>query len=325
MQSLPSDSPQLLALLVLVAVLLLFEGLYLVWRSYRGSATAHLAGRLGNATPSREASLLRQRPSSRLPLIEAVLARWQGSHKLALWLQQSGTTWHPAQLATATVCVFLLALLAVQMMLHQPPWMALLAAFLAGVVPAAWAARQRARRLRKMERQLPDALDLIVRALKAGHAFSSALQMAGEELNEPIAGELRLTHEETNFGVPLERALLNLEQRVPLMDLRYFVVAVLVQREAGGNLTEALSNLARLIRERLKLHARLRVLTAEGRLSAWILALMPFMLFALICTFNRPFMEPLWTDPLGVSMVRILLCMMLLGTLWLRRITHVRV
>lgn len=325
MQAFPSDSPQLLALLVLVAVLLLFEGLYQVWRSYHGTAAGHLAGRLGSRTQDSARALLRQRPPSRLPLLEALLARWHGSRKLALWLQQSGLGWHPAQLVMATLCAFLLALLVGQVGLNAPTWLALLAALLAGSMPAAWAARQRVRRLRTIERMLPDALDLIVRALKAGHAFSSALQMAGEELNEPISGELRLTHEETNFGVPLDRALLNLEQRVPLMDLRYFVVAVLVQREAGGNLTEALANLAHLIRERLKLHAQVRVLTAEGRLSAWILALMPFFLFAVIVTFNRPFMEPLWTDPIGIAMVRILLGMMLLGILWLRRITHVRV
>lgn len=325
MQALPSDSPQLLALLVLVAVLLLLEGLYLVWHSYHGPQAGHLADRLGRPVNSSTARLLRQRPDSRLPLIDAMLARWHGSRKFALWMQQSGTGWHPAQLAAVAVLAAMLALLAVQTLLHAPLWMALGAAFLAGCAPAAWIGRQRVRRLRAIERQLPDALDLIVRALKAGHAFSSALQMAGEELGEPLAGELRLTHEEANFGVPLDQALLALEQRVPLMDLRYFVVAVLVQREAGGNLTEALTNLARLTRERLKLHARVRVLTAEGRLSAWLLSLMPFFLFGLIFTFNRPFMEPLWTDPIGLAMIRILLSMMLLGVLWLRRITHVRV
>lgn len=325
MHAFPSDSPQLLALLVLVAVLLLLEGLYLIWRSYRGPEADHLAGRLGNAAHDSVAKLLRHRKPSGFPLLDSLLARWHGSRRFALWLQQSGTGWHPAQLAAATLTAALLALLATQVLLHAAPWMALLAALAVGSLPLAWTARQRTRRMRAIERQLPDALDLIVRALKAGHAFSSSLQMAGEELNEPIAGELRLTHEEANFGVPVDQALLGLEQRVPLMDLRYFVVAVLVQREAGGNLTEALSNLARLARERLKLHARVRVLTAEGRLSAWILALMPFFLFGVIFTFNRPFMEPLWTDPIGHTMVRILLSMMLLGGLWLRRITYVRV
>lgn len=319
------DSPQLLALLVLVAVLLLLEGLYLIWRTHRGPEAGHLASRLSGHADEHSPKLLRQRKESRFPLIESALSRWHGISKLTMWMQQSGTGWHPAQLVAAIVTAAILGLLAAQVLLHAPTWLALLAAFLAGSVPIAWTARQRVRRLRAIERQLPDALDLIVRALKAGHAFSSALQMAGEELSEPIAGELRLTHEEANFGVPIDRALIGLEQRIPLMDLRYFVVAVLVQREAGGNLTEALLNLARLTRERLKLHARVRVLTAEGRLSAWILSLMPFLLFALIVTFNRPFMEPLWQDPIGISMVRVLLTMMLLGVLWLRRITHVRV
>ncbi|GAB3463155.1 type II secretion system F family protein [Massilia terrae] len=319
------NSPQLLALLVLVAVLLLLEGLYLVWRTYRGPEAGHIAGRLSGHASENNPKLLRQRKASRFPLIESMLSRWQGAGRFTLWMQQSGTGWHPSHLLAATVMTGSLALLATQVLMHAPTWMALLAALLAGGVPIAWTARQRVRRLRAIERQLPDALDLIVRALKAGHAFSSALQMAGEELSDPLAGELRLTHEEANFGVPLDRALVGLEQRVPLMDLRYFVVAVLVQREAGGNLTEALTNLARLTRERLKLHSRVRVLTAEGRLSAWFLSLMPFALFLLIFTFNRPFMEPLWQDPIGISMVRVLLTMMLLGVLWLRRITHVRV
>jgi tight adherence protein B len=325
MPSIPSDSPQMLALLVLVASLLLFEGLYLIWRSYRGAAAGKLAGRMVAAKPNGRASLLRQRQTSGLPMIEAMLSRWHGSQRLALWLQQSGLAWQPAQLVFATLGSALLALLAVQLVLHAPLWIALGIAIIAASLPTAWAARQRVRRLRAIERQLPDAIDLMVRALKAGHAFSSALQMAGEEMREPIASELRLTQEEVTFGVLLEQGLLGLAQRVPLMDLRYFVVAVLVQREAGGNLTEALSNLARLTRERLKLHARVRVLTAEGRLSAWFLALMPFLLFGLLVIFNPGFVKPLWTDPLGISMVRILLGMMLLGVLWLRRITRVKV
>ncbi len=323
--SLPYDSLQLLALLVLVAVLSLLEGLYLVWSSYHGSAAAKLAERLSHPDPGGPASLLRQRTTSRFPLFETLLSRWRGSREFALWVQQSGLGWHPAQLLVATLTAFLLVLMAAQALLLAPPLMALGAGAAAAIVPIAWVAHKRVQRLRTIERQLPDALDLIVRALKAGHAFSSALQMAGTELNEPIAGELRLTHEEANFGVPIDQTLLGLEQRVPLMDLRYFVVAVLVQRETGGNLTESLTNLARLTRERLKLHGRVRVLTAEGRLSAWFLTLMPFLMFSLIYAFNRPFVEPLWTDPIGISMVRSLLAMMLFGVLWLRRIAHVRV
>jgi tight adherence protein B len=321
-----SESPTLLALLVLVAVLLLFEGCYLSWRSYRGDTARRLGRRLGSGPETGRANtLLRQRPPSQLPMIEALFSRWQANDHIAVWLAQSGSAWNVTRLVATVLCAAVLAFVLVLLPLHQPLWIALLLGLAAGLLPPLWIARLRTRRLKAIERQLPDALDLMVRAMRAGHAFSSALQMSGTEMNEPVAAELRLTHEEVNFGVPLESALLNLERRVPLMDLRYFVVAVLVQREAGGNLTEVLTNLSRLVRERLKLLARVRVLTAEGRLSAWILALLPFMLFALIASVNRTFMEPLWTDPLGIALVRIMLAMMLAGVIWLRHITHVRV
>ena len=140
--------------------------------------------------------------------------------------------------------------------------------------------------------------------------FPPALKMAGEEMAEPIAAEFRTVHDEVNFGVSLQQALTHLSERVPLTDLRYFVVAVLIQRESGGNLTEILGNLSRLIRERLKLMAKVRVLSSEGRMSAWILALMPFALAGVLNLMNPEFMSPLWTDPIGISMIKYLLVMM---------------
>ena len=141
----------------------------------------------------------------------------------------------------------------------------------------------------------------MTRALQAGHAFTSALKMAGEEMVDPVAGEFRTVHDEVNFGVSLEQALTHLSERVPLTDLRYFVVAVLIQRESGGNLTEILGNLSRLIRERLKLLAKIKVLSAENRMSAWILGLMPFFLAGVLYLANPKFMSPLWTDPIGID------------------------
>jgi tight adherence protein B len=144
-------------------------------------------------------------------------------------------------------------------------------------------------------------------------------------LPEPIAGEFRAVHDEVNFGVSLQDALANFSERVPLTDVRYFVVAVLIQRESGGNLTEILGNLSRLIRERLKLLARVRVLSSEGRLSAWILGIMPFALAGVINLVNPQFMSPLWTDPMGIAIVKYMLLLMALGVIVLRKITHIRV
>jgi tight adherence protein B len=183
----------------------------------------------------------------------------------------------------------------------------------------------RTARLRRIERQLPEALDLICRALRAGHAFPSALKMAGDEMPEPIAGELRIVHDEINYGVSLQQGLTHLSDRVPLTDLRYFVVAVLTQRESGGNLTEILGKLAHLIRERLKLLARVRVLSSEGRMSAWVLGLLPFLLGGAMTLINPEFMRPLWTDPMGHGFLKYMLGSMLVGVLIIRRIVRIRV
>jgi len=132
-------------------------------------------------------------------------------------------------------------------------------------------------------------------------------------------------HDEINYGTSLQQALNNLGERIPITDLRYFIVAVLIQRESGGNLTEMLSNLSRLIRERLKLHAKIRVLSSEGRMSAWILGLMPFALAALLNVVNPEFMSTLWTDPIGIVILQWLAGLMVIGLFMLRRIVRIRV
>jgi tight adherence protein B len=185
--------------------------------------------------------------------------------------------------------------------------------------------RKRHKRMQQIEQQLPDALDLISRALKAGHAFPSGLQMVSEEAKDPIASEFGIVHDEVNFGVAVPTALTNLANRVPSTDMRYFVIAVLIQRETGGNLTELLGNISSLIRERLKLLGKVRVLSAEGRMSAWILCALPFVLAGVINLIHPKFMAVLWTDPMGLKMIYAALVMMMLGALWMRKIIRIRV
>jgi tight adherence protein B len=185
--------------------------------------------------------------------------------------------------------------------------------------------RKRKLRLRKIDEQLPDALDLISRALKAGHALPSALKMVAEEAQHPIASEFRLAHDEVNYGVAMPAALANLAVRVPSTDVRYFIVALLIQRETGGNLTELLHNISSLVRARLKLFGKIRVLSAEGRMSAWILGLLPFVLAAIINAINPKFMSVLWTDPAGLKMIYAALIMMFFGVLMMRKIINIRV
>ena len=205
-----------------------------------------------------------------------------------------------------------------------PPQLYLSLAFAGAFLPWAFVHKHRSQRLRQMEQQLPDTLDLIGRALRAGHALPSGLKMAGEEMTDPIATEFRLTHDEINFGISMQQALSNLGVRVPVTDLRFFVVAVLIQREAGGNLTEVLDNLSTLIRSRIKFHARVRVLTTEGRMSAWVLGLLPFVLAALLNFADHDFISVLWTDPAGIKITNVVLTMMAVGGLWLYKLVQIR-
>jgi tight adherence protein B len=325
---LPHVSP-LLSVLVFIAVILLFEGVYLMWMTYRGPQAKKIERRLSALSaapdPAAQASLLRERMLSELPPFQRMLLRLPHAHQLDRILLQANLNWTVSRLLLGCAALGAAVYLATTGLLHQPVLVGALAGAGASALPLAWVKRRRAKRLAQLELQLPDALDLLARALRAGHAFGAGLQMIGEEMSEPIAGEFKMVHDEVNFGVSLDQALGNLAVRVPVTDLRYFVVAVLIQRESGGNLTEVLTNLSRLIRQRLKLMWHVRVLSAEGRMSAWLLSLLPFAIGGLMSVFNPEFMAPLWNDPLGVSIVRGMLVSMFFGVLLLRKIIRIRV
>jgi tight adherence protein B len=318
----------LVAVLAFLAAVLMFEALYLFWRGRWGEEARRVQERLSTLTgedPVNQPRALKEKLEADDSLFEKLALALPRSGRLNALLLQSGLQWSLGRLLLLAFCAAFIVMFLTASMLN-PSLLPLLASAVGGAaLPVLYVARKRTQRMRKIEHQLPDALDLMTRALRAGHAFSSSLQMASEELQEPLAAELRATHDEVNYGVAMQQALTNLSQRVPSMDVRYFVVAVLIQRESGGNLTEILSNLSRLIRERLKLMARVRVLSSEGRLSALILMLMPFLLAGLLVLFNPEFMRPLWTDPLGISMVKVLLVMMAVGVVMLRQIIRIRV
>lgn len=300
----------------------------MLWKQYRSPEARRLERRLRALSAAQDRSaptkLVKERALSDIPRLQRALQRTPRAYQLDRMLVQSGLDWSVSGLLMACAMLWVLGALLV-VILGQPLVLAVLAGAAPGLLPLLYLQRQRRLRLVLMERQLPEALDLMTRALRAGHAFSSGLQMAGDELAEPIAGELRLVHDEINYGTSLPQALVNLSERVPITDLRYFVVAVLIQRESGGNLTEMLVNLSRLIRERLKLHDRVRVLSAEGRMSAWILGLMPFGLAGLLNLLNPEFMSALWTDPIGITILKWLAALMVMGILMLHRIVRIRV
>jgi tight adherence protein B len=314
--------------LAFVAAVLLLEGLYLTWAAYKAPEVKRIERRLramSAGSAGGETSILKQRMLSESPPLQRLLLGVPRIQELDRILQQSGSRWSVSFFLGMTLLMAALAFFAATLIPFLHWIFAALIAAGGAVLPLLYILRKRANRMRKIVEQLPDALDLMSRALRAGHAFPSALQMVGDETQDPIAGEFRIVHDEINFGVAVPTALTNLGIRVPSPDMRQFVIAVLIQRETGGNLTELLSNISALIRQRLKLLMKIRVLSAEGRLSAWILCLLPFCLAGVINIINPRFMSVLWTDPMGLKMIYALLVLMVLGTLWMRKIIRIRV
>jgi tight adherence protein B len=316
------------AILLFAAVIFLIEGAYLWWSSNRGEAAKRIERRLRMMSStqhhSEQLTMIKQRLLSESPRVERWLLQVPRIQTADRILQQSGIGWSMAKLITYTVATFLLAALLATLL--RLPWFVPLAlGLLCSVVPWLLVLRARSKRLVKLELQLPEAADLISRGLRAGHAFPSTLQMVGEEMPEPIAGEFRIAFDEINYGIAMNDALQNLATRIPLTDLRYLVIAVLIQRESGGNLAEIMDNLSQIIRARLKLLGQVRVLAAEGKMSAWILGLLPFAVGLVITVTNPKFLSVLWTDPAGLKLMWVALGMMLLGLFWMRKIIRIHV
>jgi tight adherence protein B len=184
---------------------------------------------------------------------------------------------------------------------------------------------KRTRRLRAFEEAFPEALDLISRALKAGHAFATGLKMVADEMAEPVGPEFRKTFDEQNFGLPLKDALENLTFRVPLLDMRFFATAVLIQRETGGNLSEILENLAHVVRERFKILRQVRVYTAHGRLTGYVLLALPAVLAIALSFINPEHMNLLFRERMGQIMLMVAIGMQFLGFLWIKQVVKIEV
>lgn len=193
----------------------------------------------------------------------------------------------------------------------------------AAFIPFAVVRRKRAVRLRTFEEQFPEAIDLISRALRAGHALTTGLGMVSDEIPAPVGEEFRRLYDEQNFGMSLPEALRAMARRVPVLDARFFVTAVLTQRESGGNLSEVLDNLASVMRERFKLKRQIRVISAHGRISAWVLAALPPVLAGVLFLLSPDFMRILWEDPLGIRLILIALTLQIIGTIIITRLVRI--
>lgn len=316
----------LFVVLAFLAVVLFLEGAYLAWNAYKGPEAKRIEKRLQamTVTNTHESSLVKQRLLAQAPGMQRLLSQIPRINQLDKVILQSGLNYSVARFIA--LCLLMAGAGFVgTLLLGFSFTAAIIVTVIAGIIPLLYMLNAKQKRIRTIEQQLPSALDLMGRAMTAGHAFPSALQMVGSEMPEPIASEFRIVFDEINYGIPAPEALMNLADRVPSTDLSYFVIAVLIQRETGGNLAELLANISDLIRARLKLLGTVRVLSAEGRLSAWILTILPFALGSILHIVNPEFLSILWTDPMGVKMVVMALMLMVLGIFAMWRIIKIRV
>ncbi len=275
--------------------------------------------------PDASTRLVKVQNEGPLPGLDRFLSGTTRGSALGRWIEQSGMKKASASgiIVTAMACAVAGALVAAAVT-RAPMAMPVGGAFgFAG--PFLVLKVKRTRRLRTFEEQFPEALDLIARALKAGHAFATGLKMAADELPEPVGPEFRKTFEEQNFGLPLKDALDNLTHRIPLLDVRFFATAVLIQRETGGNLAEILENLGHVVRERFKILRQVRVYTAHGRFTGYVLLALPAVLGVALSFINPEHMNLLFRERIGHMLLLVALVMQTIGFLWIRQVIKIEV
>ena len=260
---------------------------------------------------------------SSIGAVDRLLRRGRSrTERLQLLITQSGLNVTVATLLFGSAALGALVLFFLQIL---GVWtiVALGAGVLATLVPVNVVKYMRTRRMRKFEEQFPEALDLLGRAMRAGHAFTTGIEMVGAEMPDPIGPEFRTLYDQQNFGMPMPDALKLFAERIPGLDARFFVTAVLLQRESGGNLSEILDNLAKVIRERFRVKRQIRVISAHGRITGWILAGTPPVLALVLFVINAETRELMFYHPLGQQMMIAAIALQIIGTLIMRKIIDV--
>ena len=261
---------------------------------------------------------------SHVRMVQAVLSRAKGlSGPVERLITQSGLQITVGVLVMASVLLGCLGYLVVKAVTHFT-LLALASAPLFASLPFMFARWKRSQRFGMFEEQFPEAIELMARALRAGHAFPTGIRMVADEIPSPVGAEFKLLHDRQNFGMPLSEALKGMAERVPILDARFFTTAVLTQRETGGNLSEILDNLAAVIRDRFKVKRQVRAVTAHGRITGWILAGLPPVLALVLSMVSPEHMKPMITDPLGTRMIAIGATMQVIGALIIRKLVNIR-
>ncbi len=320
--------------MLMILVVTFFASLLLVWGVFMALTAgkpADVAGRLEKISRRQEDALqplapqlVRDEGLSGVPLLHRLLLRWSWSKSLQRFLAQAGWKTKAGKFVLVSgVLAFGSFLLCASLVAFLPA--AFVAGVAAGLIPFVMASFQRARRFARFQRNFPEAIDLLTRSVRAGHAFTVGLEMISKELPEPVAGEFRTTFDEYNFGLPLREALVHLTERMPLDDVRFFATAMLIQKESGGNLAELLESLARITRERFKILGEVRTRTAQGRMTAGILIALPPLLFVVLNLLNPGYAQLLLTDKLGHKILAIAFSLQVIGSAVLWKIVQIKV
>ncbi|HKN83165.1 MAG TPA: type II secretion system F family protein [Pyrinomonadaceae bacterium] len=320
----------LIPFFVFLACLFLVYALYLITSRSSDTKRELLRERLADAirasahSADADVQLAREELMSEIPWVNRVLLKLQVTSKLKQIIDQADSHITVMRLVLFSLTAGVLAALAVSMLDQSYVLMAFFG-LIAMALPFLHILSKRKKRMNKFLQLLPDALDLMSRGLSAGHAFTEALQMVSSEMPEPISMEFRKTYEEQNLGLSLKLALENLVQRVPLLDLRMCVTAVLIQRETGGNLSELLEKVAHTIRERFRIMEDLKTMTLSSRWSAWLLCGLPIFLAVYVTLMNPGYMDVMWKDPRGHWLLAIAAIMQVLGVLMVQKIMKIRI
>jgi len=319
---------------ILVACWLAFMGSWwIVARLFRSSETSRIRSRLlshaarkgAQSSPKVAPALISADDKRTGQLILRLLAGLALRERLQSLLEQAGLKWHVGRLMHACLACFLVVFAVLWYGVPVLRGLAPVVGAALGALPLAYVWRRRGRRLRKFEEQFPESLEFVSRSMRAGHAFSVSLDMLHREFQEPLAGEFRRTFDEHNLGLPLESALQKLAVRVPLMDMQFFVSAVLLQKRTGGNLAELLDKLAYVMRERFKLRGRLRAVSAHGRMTTMALSLIPLVVAGMMFFANREYVTFFFTDETGRLMLGAAVGLQVVGYLVMRKIVSIEV